>query len=93
LTSKCVPCDKLKKTKVIWPYYLHFGLSHATVFAHTLLCTKSIQRNSGLFKYGHGKKSVISYWKFNVKKGNLLEFHTVAYKMAKEIYKKNKPIR
>jgi len=72
---------------------LHFGLNYATAFAHTLLCTKSVQRNSRLFKYGYEKKLIISHWKFDIKKRNLLEFYTVVYEIAKKIYKENKSTR
>ena len=36
---------------------------------------------------------IISHWKFDIKKRNLLEFYTVVYEIAKKIYKENKSTR
>ena len=82
--------DELEKAKVIRPYHPHFGSSRATALAHTLSRTKSVQRNSGLFKYGHGKKSVIWYWEFDVEKGYFHEFQTIDYEAAIKYYGANK---
>jgi len=68
IRTHCQVVNKLEKAKVIRPYVPLFGSSRASALLHTLFRKKSMRRNSGLYKVGHGEKSVIWYWKFYVKK-------------------------
>jgi len=49
-----------------------------------------VRRNSGLYKLGHGEKSVIWYWKFDVKKRYFHQFKTIDYAAAFKFYEANK---
>jgi len=49
-----------------------------------------VRRNSGLYKLGHGEKSVIWYWEFDVKKQYFHQFKTIDYAAAAEFYEANK---
>ena len=82
--------EKLEKAKIIPPYSPHFGSSRVTSLLHNLLRTKSVHRNSGLFKYGHGDKSIIWYWEFDAERRYFHEFRTIDYDAAIKYYKANK---
>jgi len=82
--------NKLKKAKVIRPYVPLFGSSCVSAFLHTFSRKKSVKRNSGLYKLGHGEKSVIWYWEFDVKKRYFHQFKTIDYAAAAEFYEANK---
>jgi len=82
--------DNLAKAKVIRPYRPLFGSSRATSLLYALLRTKSVHRNSGLFKYGYGERSAIWYWKFDVEKGYFHEFQTIDYEAAIKYHEANK---
>jgi len=49
-----------------------------------------VKRNSGLYKFGHGEKSVIWYWEFDVDKRYFHQFKTIYYAAAVDFYKANK---
>ena len=87
--THCQVVNKLEKAKVIRPYDPLFGSSRASALLHTL-SRKSVRRNSGLYKLGHGEKSVIWYWEFDVKKQYFHQFRTIDYAAAAEFYEANK---
>ena len=47
-------------------------------------------RNSGLYKLGHGEKSFIWYWEFDMEKEYFHQFKTIDYAAAVQFYKANK---
>jgi len=49
-----------------------------------------VRRNSGLYKLGHGKKSVIWYWEFDMQRQYFHQFKTIDYAAAVEFYVANK---
>jgi len=82
--------NKLKKAGVIRRYHPLFGSSHATALVYTLSRKKSVRRNSGLYRLGHGERSVIWYWEFDMEKRYYHQFQTIDYRAAVEFYKANK---
>jgi len=80
----------LEKVKVIRPYVPFFGSSHVSALLHTLSRKKSVRRNSGLYQFGHGEKSLIWYWKFDAKKQYYHQFRTIDYATAVRFYKANR---
>ena len=86
----CQVVNKLERAKVIWPYVPLFGSSRASALLRVLSRTKSVRRNSGLYKLGRGKKSVIWYWEFDVEKQYHHQFRTIDYAAALEFYTSNK---
>jgi len=81
--------NKLEKAKVIRPYVPLFGSSRASALLHILSRKKSLRRNSGLYKLGHGEKSVIWYWEY-LEKQYFHQFKTINYAAAAEFYKANR---
>jgi len=77
----------LEKAKVIRPYVPLFGSSRASALLHILSRKNSVRSNSGLYKVGHGEKSVV--W-FDVNKRYLHQFKTIDYEAAVEFYEANK---
>jgi len=49
-----------------------------------------VRSNSGLYKVGHGEKSVVWYWEFDVNKRYFHQFKTIDYEAAVEFYEANK---
>ena len=45
-----------------------------------------MKRNSGLYKLGHGEKSVIWYWEFDVKERYFHQFNTIDFAIENEQY-------
>jgi len=88
--THCQVVNNLEKAKVIRPYIPLFGSSRASALLHTLSRRKSVRRNSGLYKLGHGEKSVIWYWGFDVEKQLFHQFTTIDYAAAAEFYEANK---
>jgi len=88
--THCQVVNKLGKAKVIRPYVPLLGSSRASALLHTLSRKKSARRNSGLYKLGHGEKSVIWYWEFDVKERYFHQFKTIDYAAAAEFYEANK---
>ena len=82
--------NRLEKAKITRPYVPLFGSSRASALLHIFSRKKSVRRNSGLYKFGHGEKSVIWYWEFDVKKRYFHQFKTIDYAAAVEVYKANK---
>jgi len=82
--------NRLEKAKIIRPYSPLFGSSRASALLHILSRKKSVKRNSRLYKFGHGEKSVIWYWEFDVEKRYFHQFKTIDYAAAVEVYKANK---
>ena len=82
--------NQFEKAKVIRPYAPLFGSSRASALLHTLSRRKSARRNSGLYRLGHGEKSVIWYWEFDVEKRYFHQFKTIDYAAAAEFYEANK---
>jgi len=80
----------LEKAKVIRPYLPLFGSSRASAVLHILSRKKSVKRNSGLYKVGHGEKSIIWYWEFDVEKRYFHQFKTIDYVAAVRYYKANR---
>jgi len=80
----------LEKAKVIWPYVPLFGSGRTSALLHILSRKKLVKRNSGLYKVGHGEKSIIWYWEFDVDKQYFHGFKTIDYAAAQEFYKVNK---
>jgi len=80
----------LEKAKVIRPYVPLFGSSRVSALLHDIFRKKSVRRNSGLYKFGHGEKSVIWYWEFDVDKRYFHQFKTIDYAAAVDFYKANK---
>jgi len=80
----------LEKAKVIRPYAPLFGSSRVSALLHNFSRKKSVRRNSGIYKFGHGEKSVIWYWEFDVKKRYFHQFKTIDYAAAVDFYKANK---
>jgi len=54
------------------------------------VCFKYDYWNSGLYKCGHGEKSIIWYWEFDVEKRYFHQFNTIDYAAAVEFYEDNK---
>lgn len=71
--------NKLEKAKVSRPYVPLFGSSRASALLRVLCCRKSVKRNSGLYKVGHGEKSVIWHWEFDMEEWYFHKFRTVGY--------------
>jgi len=46
-----------------------------------------VRRNSGVYQYGDGDKSIIWYWEFDVEKRYFHQFRTIDYAAAVEFYK------
>jgi len=90
LSSHGQVINKLEKAKVIRPYVPLFGSSRTSAFLHTLSRKKSVKRNSGLYKLGHGEKSVIWYWEFDMEKKYFHQFKYIDYAAAVEFYEANK---
>ena len=86
LSTHCQVVSKLEKAKVIRPYVPLFGSSRASALLHTLSRKKSVKRNSGLYKLGHGEKSVIWYWEFDVKERYFHQFNTIDFAIENEQY-------
>jgi len=82
--------NKLKKAGVIRRYHPLFGSSRATTLVYNLSRKNTVRRNSGLYRLGHGEKSVIWYWEFDMKKRYYHQFQTIDYRAAAEFYKANK---
>jgi len=82
--------NKLEKAKVIQPNTPLFSLSCASVLLHTFSRKHSVRRNSRLYKLGHGEKSVIWYWEFDVQRQYFNQFKTIDYAVAVEFYVANK---
>ncbi|KAF5359636.1 hypothetical protein D9756_003120 [Leucocoprinus leucothites] len=82
--------DKLDSARVIRPYHPRFGSSRATSILHTVSRRRSSGRKSGLYKFGHGDKSMIWYWEFDTEKRYFHEFKTVNYEEAMAFYKAEK---
>jgi len=82
--------NKLEEEKVIRPYVPLFGSSLASTLLRVLSRRNSIKRNSGLYKVGHGEKSVIWYWEFDREKQYFHKFRTIDYVAALESYTANK---
>jgi len=82
--------NKLEKAGVIRRYHPLFGSSHVTTLVYTFFRKNSVRRNSGLYKLGHGEKSVIWYWEFDMEKRYYHQFQTIDYRAAVEFYKANK---
>jgi len=82
--------NKLEKAKVIRPYVPLFGSSRVSALLHILSRKKSVRRNNGLYKIGHGDKSVIWYWEFDMEKRYFHQFRTIDYAAAQEFYLANK---
>jgi len=80
----------LEKEKVIRPYVPVFGSSRASAFLHILSRNNAVRRNSGLYKLGHGEKSIIWYWEFDMEKRYFHQFKTIDYAAAVGFYKANK---
>jgi len=82
--------NNLEKAKVIRPYVPLFGSSRASALLHILSHKKLVRSNSGLYKVGHGEKSVVWYWEFDVNKRYFHQFKTIDYEAAVEFYEANK---
>ena len=68
LPTHCQAVNKMEKAKIIWPYVPLFGSSRVSAFLHILSRQKSVRRNNRLYRAGHGEKSIIWYWEFDVEK-------------------------
>jgi len=90
LPTHCQVVNTLEKAKVIRPYVPLFGSSRASALLHILSRKKSVRSNSGLYKVGHGEKSVVWYWEFDVNKRYFHQFKTIDYEAAVEFYEANK---
>ena len=88
--THCQMLNKLEKEKVIRPYVPLFGSSLASTLLRVLSRRNSIKRNSGLYKVGHGEKSVIWYWEFDREKQYFHKFRTIDYAAAVDFYTANK---
>jgi len=82
--------NKLEKAGVIRRYYPLFGSSRVTTLLHTLSRKNSVRKDSGLYKCGHGEKSVIWYWEFDIEKRYFHQFTTINYAAAVEFCNTNK---
>ena len=82
--------NRLEKAKVIRPYLPLLRSSRASAFLRTISRKKSVRRNRGLYKRGHGEKSVIWYWEFDMEKRYFYQFTTIDYAAAVEFYEMNK---
>ncbi|KAJ3554708.1 hypothetical protein NP233_g12363 [Leucocoprinus birnbaumii] len=82
--------DKLEKAGVIRPFHPDLGSSRAASILHTLSRQKSLQKSSGQYKLGHGERSVVWYWEFDVHARYFHEFRTIDYAEAIKIYKAEK---
>jgi len=82
--------NKLEKAGVIRRYHPLFGSSCVTTLVYTLSHKNSVRKDSGLYKLGHGEKSVIWYWEFDIEKRYFHQFRTIDYAAAVEFYKANK---
>jgi hypothetical protein len=79
---------KLEDTKVATPYQPQLP-SALTSICHTSP-QKPYDKSSGLYKLGHGEKSVVWYWEFDMDKQHFHEFQTVNFTEVMKIYKKSK---
>ena len=82
--------NKLEKAGVIRRYHPLFGSSRVTTLLHTLSHKNSVRKDSGLYKLGHGEKSIIWYWEFDIEKRYFHQFRTIDYAATVEFYKANK---
>ena len=82
--------NKLEKAGVIRQYHPLFGSSRVTTLLHTLSHKNSVRKDSGLYQLGHGEKSIIWYWEFDMEKRYFHQFRTIDYAAAVEFYKANK---
>jgi len=82
--------NKLKKAGVIRRYHSLFGSSCVTTLLHTLSRKNTARKDRGLYKRGHGEKSVIWYWEFDIEKRYYHQFRTIDYAAAVEFYKTKK---
>ncbi|KAJ3564593.1 hypothetical protein NP233_g8190 [Leucocoprinus birnbaumii] len=81
---------KLEIAGVIRPWHPQLGSSRASSLLRDFSSRKSQSKNSGLYKYGHGDKSVIWYWEFDTKERYFHGFQTVNFKEAMAYYKADK---
>ncbi|KAF5360973.1 hypothetical protein D9756_004482 [Leucocoprinus leucothites] len=82
--------DKLESARVIRPYHPQLGSSRAASVLHTISRQKRSSIKSGLYKLGHGDKSVIWFWEFDTEKQYFHQFGTVNYEEAMAFYKVEK---
>jgi len=68
VSTCCQAVNRLEKAKVIRPYVPLLGSSRASALLRVLSRTKSVRRNSGLYRLGRGEKLVLWYWEFDVEK-------------------------
>ncbi|KAF5359360.1 hypothetical protein D9756_003594 [Leucocoprinus leucothites] len=85
-----VMVDKLESTGIIRPYHPQFGSSRAASVLRTVSRQKLSSKKSGLYKFGHGDKSIFWYWEFDTEKQYFHEFKTVNYEEAMAFYKAEK---
>jgi len=81
----------MEKAKIIGPHVPLFGSSRVSAFLHILFRKKSVRRCNGLYKVGHGEKSVIWYWEFNMEKRYFHQFRTIDYAAAVDSTKRTSP--
>ncbi|KAF5357155.1 hypothetical protein D9756_006433 [Leucocoprinus leucothites] len=60
--------EKLARTRVIRPYHPRSGSSRIVSTFHAVFRQRPSSKKSGLYKFGHGDKSVIWYWEFDTEK-------------------------
>ncbi|KAF5361047.1 hypothetical protein D9756_004499 [Leucocoprinus leucothites] len=82
--------NKLEGARVIRPYHPRLGSSRAASVLHTISRQKRFSIKSGLYKLGHGDKSVIWFWEFDTEKQYFHQFRTVNYEEAMALYKAEK---
>lgn len=80
---------KLKDLGIIKHHHPRLPSSLSTVY-RTFSWPKPHGKNSGLYKLGHGEKSVVWYWEFDMKRRYFHEFGTANFEGAMRIYEKNK---
>jgi hypothetical protein len=79
----------LEALKIIKPHHPKIPSALASIL-YTFSRRKPYGKNSGLYKLGHGEKSVVWYWEFDTWNRYFHEFQTVDFTEAMKIYEKSK---
>jgi hypothetical protein len=80
---------KLEGLNVIKPHHPQLPSALASI-PRAFSRRKPYGKSSGLYKMGHGEKSVVWYWEFDTEKRYFHQFQTVKFTEAMEIYDKSK---
>ncbi|KAF5357164.1 hypothetical protein D9756_006438 [Leucocoprinus leucothites] len=82
--------ERLERVGIIRSYHPQFGSSRVASILHAVSRQRLSGKNFGLYKLGHGDRSVIWYWEFDTEKRYFHEFRTVNYEETMAFYKAEK---